>query len=229
VHGLPRRKRKAQRVSHIQGWAVRNGEIKAESIPLEHVPDAIHLPVFDKKPSILFGQPSSGPVSSPRMRALFNRERINQRIRASNATAIYLNNGFDKNRFVRWLCKIAHGTAIAEYGFTFDPLLVDIIEGRNLEIAGALIGAEVATMFEPDHGNMHLLQTLVMTNTIDDYVVVQLRLFVNYTMSPVYSLFTGRLREPLSQRNNNTAYRPHLIGTIQFQADQVVPFRPQYI
>ena len=142
------------RPTHYPGAVKRNGLIRKEDVPLEHYPDILVLPVFTKPPSILqAGEPCA--VSLTEVRNYHNKAANAAKLVQYGAEEIIVVPEFRPDYFIRWLAKVAHGVAVANYGMEFTPLLLDLIEGATSAKLTTLIGSQVRDMPAPATAAQH--------------------------------------------------------------------------
>jgi hypothetical protein len=106
------------------------------------------------------------------------------------AEEILVVSDFRPDYFIRWLAKVAHGMAVANYGMEFEPLLLGIIEG-NLDEAGYMVGAPVKDIPAPSTANQHTIGTSVLYNGKDGLIVTHIQLFAE-NGTPGYCLVVDR-------------------------------------
>ena len=198
IHGMPSRN---DRPTHYPGLVKRNGFIRKEDVPLEFFPDILVLPTFTKPPTILQAREPC-ELSLSEVRHYHNADANAARLMQFGAEEIIVKPEFRPDFFVRWLAKVAHGVAVANYGMEFTPLLLDLIEGGDIGGAGYLIGSQVRDMPAPTTAAQHSVRSDVLyRDDTDGMLVVHLQLFAA-EKTPVYSVVVGRPSDALNQTLN---------------------------
>ena len=198
MHGMPSRN---DRPTYYPGAVKRNGLVRKEDVPLEYFPDILVLPVFTKPPTILqAGKPCL--VSLTEVRNYHNKDANAAKLVAYGAEEIIVVPEFRPDYFIRWLAKVAHGVAVANYGMEFTPLLLDLIEDGDVGGAGYLIGSQVRDMPAPAAAAQHSVRSDVLylaNSDADGMVVVHVQLFAA-EKTPIYSVVVGRPTAALSAK-----------------------------
>jgi hypothetical protein len=99
--------------------------------------------------------------------------------------------------FKRMLCKIAHCTAVAEYGLDrFEPFLCDLIRGKSKEFENFLEANPKA--FQRHEEDLHTIEFI----TDGDLLIAEIRLFASIG-APFYYVVTGRAKRAPFPRNTS--------------------------
>jgi hypothetical protein len=196
---LPSRRRKT-RPDHYPLDLDHGTHKETKMVPVNEHPAHLILPQFKEQPGVL-RDGEVGPLDvdgfwifQRRSSSLNSALLKHAKSRDSKITANM--NVWD---FARMLAKMAHGIAIAEYGFCFEPMLIELIEGDGLPQAGYLIGnaSTPVSAIPKGAGDGHGYRTDMWTLSPElQLVVVSLRLFAGQETSPTYDVVTGLIEHP---------------------------------
>jgi len=187
--------KKKQRPTDLPITLRHNGIQVTKRVALGDYPDFLLMPVFESLPGIARAA-EIGPLKRIGWRLSRNNEHFIKALHSLNAdpnSAVIVH--FDTQAFVRMLAKIAHGIAWAELGGDgFQPGLIGIIEGSELDNAGYLIGVDPNDLSHTIQ-NSHVYSCFaVATNDPDTlFVHVRIRLWAALG-APTYSLIAGVIK-----------------------------------
>jgi hypothetical protein len=159
-------------------------------VPEDIYPANLVLPKF-VPPALLSGQPSNGNFRFTYVRWVRASEAHDEFVRSRGASGSEVKIILQPQQFSRVLAKMAHSFAVAELGLDgFCPILLDLIHGRNVEVAPELVGCEIEIP-PAASGRLHEIGFV----SHPEYVVVRIRLFASSAVdakgTPVYLVVAG--------------------------------------
>ncbi len=168
-----------------------DGSVERIRIPPDEIPFGATFPIF--KRALLFTNRGGNERDGMKLRYYVDQSRI----ASAKESGIHgMPSEIPVRSFVRMLCKIAHCTAIADFGIdAFEPLLPELILGKSYNYWRDLVGTEDEP-FRCIPEEIHECETF----TNGEMLLVKIQLFASIG-APVYHVITGRLREPLPQHN----------------------------
>lgn len=186
IRGLPVGNKK-ERPTHLPLILDFGTHREARFVPVADYPDVLFMPIFKDAPGI-FRDGQKGKAEISHMRSCHNSDAFKKVLQSFKAQSFVIPGGVPEESFIRTLAKIAHGIAISEFGFRFEPLLLDIIEG-NVSEAGWVIG-KGSELTKPERHNSHMFAHRIITEEGISLIVITLHLFAGL-MAPSYCLVAG--------------------------------------
>jgi hypothetical protein len=161
--------------------------------PVAVHPATLVVPHFTIQPDLLSGRTPDGNFHFRTRAWQRQSDTFDEYVRARGAISGSVDLQVKPQQFARAIAKIAHSYAVARLGLTgFEPLLIDLIHGRNVQKAPELVGGE-PEIPPPASGVLHQLDLVPNTSLI----VVRLRLFASSSINgehafPVYHVVAGK-------------------------------------
>jgi hypothetical protein len=167
-----------------------DGREEIEMVPEDIYPANLILLKF-VPPALLSGEPSGGNFNFIPVRWVRASEAHDEFVRSKGAIRSEVEIILRPQQFSRVLAKMAHSFAVAELGLDgFCPSLLDLIHGRNVEVAPELVGCEIEIP-PATSGRLHEIGFI----SHPEYVVVRIRLFASSAVddrgTPVYLVVAG--------------------------------------
>ena len=170
-----------------------DGHRERVPVPTDIHPSVLVVPQFEM-PTLVSGRTSDGDF---RFREIMwhveRRLEWDEFVKARGAKQGAVRYPRKPGEFARFLAKIAHGYAVAMFGIDgFNPLLTDLILGRNVVRAPELVGSE-PEIEPPASGALHQLDLL---ETEKNFLIVRIRLFASSSIEgahgfPTYLVIAG--------------------------------------
>jgi hypothetical protein len=175
---------------------------KMETIdaPIEDYPFMFTMPIFDV-PGILRGK--EGLEAWDRIRLFIRNmdgarmDRLTKRLQSSPSEKITFSNltPFRMDVLAKSFAKIAHGIAVAEYGFDgFEHLLPDLILGKKDFSPDVFGNCDPSDLRIGDGKDMHEIFLIPIFMKAKTLLVAQIQLFARYE-APTYQVIVGNLRK----------------------------------
>jgi hypothetical protein len=168
-----------------------DGHEERVMVPADVHPATLVLPQF-APPDLLSGRQPDGNFRFTYTTWMRESEAFDEFKRSRGAIAAEVETSIKPQQFSRLLGKIGHAYAVARLGLNaFDPLLLDLIHGRNVANAPELVGCD-AQMPPPASGIVHELDL----QPHPDLVIIRIRLFASSSIDgnhamPVYLVVAG--------------------------------------
>jgi len=162
------------------------------------------------EPGILAGRPANTAVECESVLNLYNPSRTLDAVQPGRSELMQLAS-FDHAVLLRFLAKVAHGYAVAEYGIdAFDHLLPSCILGVPTKAAyGDLIGGDRKPIESPvDAWYLIEKYTCIVRATQQHYAAVRFKLLAMLPYMPHYVIVAGPLRRPMEAQSSTRASRP---------------------
>lgn len=186
VKNLPSYNRK-NRPTHLPVKLKHGNSKETREVPIAQYPDIFPIAVFENLPGLMTGAAPSVPYVT--LRIYHNRNSEVQKARPLTGGELSVDGAFHTASFIRLTAKIAHGYAITHFGFEFQPLLLDIIEG-DLSASGHFIGASDKNFDRPALANRHIMGHEVRAAGDTSYILVYVGLFAGLG-APVHVTIAG--------------------------------------
>ncbi len=185
VKNLPSYNKKNRR-THFPAKVKNHDGDGVQELPLSQYPDIFPIPAFEKLPGLITGK-TPGP---PPMTLRIYHNKIDAKLSQHPlGSEISIEGVFHIGSFIRLTAKIAHGYAIAHFGFGFHPFLLDIIEG-DLSESGKYIGASHKAFDVPASANRHIMGHETKTSGAMTFIFISVGLFAGLG-APVHTVIAG--------------------------------------
>lgn len=189
-HGLSTGKRSnhASRPTKVK-IVHQNQSVERRLIPPSQLPPPLILPIPASAPSLL----TDNKEQRVGWKDVFLAAHVGKSVELSRQITdgdIAIEAHLPLARFIRFLAKIAHGTAFVNFDGKFEPLLLDIIEGDGFETAGCLIGLDTDEPHKATKPRSHILKTRVIHAEDIRIIAVTIQLFANFP-TPPYLVLAG--------------------------------------
>lgn len=190
AYNLPSRRRK-ERPDHYSLTFDRGKGHETKKLPIDDHPAHLILPRFAELPGVIGdGKMRLTPIES--FLTFTSKGRLLRAAKHYNPTRdTLIRVEFSFPDFLRMLAKIAHGIAVAEFEFGYEPDLVELIEGIGLNYSGYVIGRGVADLASPKEGAGHAYKCDLYAYGPFTLILVSIRLFAGIDRTPTYTLVAG--------------------------------------
>jgi hypothetical protein len=160
-------------------------------IPLFDHPTILVMPHFLEPPGLLIGKAPDTRLNL--LYQIIGDRQLHDTMQKVIADKTIVSLHFDISAFMKMLAKIAHSFAVAEVGLeNFDPMLMDLLFGRNLALASNLIGLSTNPMPIPENLR-HQIAWGALPWARQWVVGVRIRLFAAHSTTQAYTVVAGVL------------------------------------